>query len=138
MMLADFSTKPVLAHLATIMPDGSPHVTPVWFDFADGKIGVNSVRGWVKARNMARDARVALSIVDPDDPGRHVEIRGLVTRIAEDGAVAHNNGLTRKYTGLDVYPWDKPGDVHVLHEIEPVAVYFRRENSRRTRSGLFR
>lgn len=114
--------KAPLAYLATIMPDGSPHVTPVWFDFADGKIRVNTVRGRVKERNMARDARVALSIVDPDDSDRHIQLRGVVNRMTEVGAIAHNNALTRKYLGLDVYPYDKPGDIHVLVEIVPTAV----------------
>jgi PPOX class probable F420-dependent enzyme len=115
--------KKALAHLATLLPDGSPHVTPVWFDVCEGKIRVNIVRGRVKARNMLRDARVALSVADPDNPDRYIQIRGLVTRVTDDGAVMHNNALTRKYYGLDTYPWDKPGDVHVIFEIEPTAVH---------------
>ena len=115
--------KKALAHLATLLPDGAPHVTPVWFDVRDGKIRVNVVRGRVKARNMARDARVCLSIANPDDPDRYIHIRGLVTRMTEEGAVAHNDALSRKYYGLDVYPHDRPGDVHVLVEIDPVAVH---------------
>lgn len=114
--------KKALAHLATLLPDGSPHVTPVWFDVREGKIRVNVVKSRVKARNMLRDTRVALSVVDPDDPDRYIQVRGLVTRVTEEGAVAHNNELTRKYYGLDVYPWDNPGDVHVIYEIDPIAV----------------
>ena len=114
--------KKALAHLATLMADGSPHVTPVWFDVNEGKIRVNAVRGRVKARNMLRDARVCLSIADPGDANRYIHIRGRVIHVTEDGAVAHNNALTRKYLGLDVYPWDRPGDIHVLHEIEPLTV----------------
>ena len=114
--------KKALAHLATLLPDGSPHVTPVWFDVHEGRIRVNIVRGRVKARNMLRDARVALSIADPDDPDRYIQIRGLVTHVSYDAALMHNNSLTRKYYGLDTYPWDKPGDVHMMFEIEPTAV----------------
>ncbi|MGA3399254.1 MAG: PPOX class F420-dependent oxidoreductase [Acetobacteraceae bacterium] len=114
--------KAPLAYLATIMPDGSPHVTPVWFDFADGKMRINTVCGRVKERNMARDARVALSVVDPDDSDRHIQLRGVVNRMTEVGAIAHNNALARKYLGLDVYPYDKPGDIHVLVEIVPMAI----------------
>ena len=71
--------KKPLAHLATVMPDGSPQNTPVWFDFTDGKIRVNSALGRIKARNMRLGAKVALSIMDPDNPDRYVQLRGTVT-----------------------------------------------------------
>src|SRR5207253_4300596 len=81
------TTKKAFANLATVMPNGSPQVTPVWFDF-DGKyLRVNSARGRVKDKNMRHDPRVALSILDPDNPYRHLEIRGRVIKITEDGAV---------------------------------------------------
>ena len=90
---------------------------------AEGKIRVNTVRERIKARNMIRDPRVALSIADPDNPDRYLHIRGRVMRITEEGALAHNNALTRKYMGLEIYPHDRPGDVHVIYEIEPLAVH---------------
>src|SRR5690348_1245552 len=86
-----------LANLATLMPDGSPQVTPVWFDFADGKLRVNTARGRVKDRNMSRDKRVAVAIVDPANPYRHIQIRGEITRSSEDGADAHIDSLAKKY-----------------------------------------
>ncbi len=117
-----FGTKKAFAHLATIMADGSPQVTPVWFDYAGGKIRVNTARGRVKARNMALGARVALSILDPDNAYRYVQVRGTVTRVTEDGAVAHIDSLAKKYMGKDVYPYHRPQDVRVIYEIEPAAV----------------
>ena len=114
--------KKAFAHLATLMPDGSPQVTPVWFDFAGGKVRVNTARGRVKARNMVVDARVALSIQDPDNAYRYIQVRGTVSRVTEDGAVAHIDSLAKKYMGKDVYPFHNPKDVRVICEIEPVSV----------------
>src|SRR5437667_10582470 len=88
------TTKKAFVNLATVLPNGSPQVTPVWFDF-DGKyIRVNSARGRVKDKNMRRDPRVALSILDPDNPYRYLSIRGRVIKITETGAVEHINVLT--------------------------------------------
>jgi PPOX class probable F420-dependent enzyme len=114
--------KKAFAHLATLMPDGSPQVTPVWFDTADGRVRVNTARGRVKARNMDAGARVALSILDPDNAYRYVQIRGRVTRVTEEGARAHIDSLAKKYLGKDVYPWHREGEVRIICEIEPVAV----------------
>jgi PPOX class probable F420-dependent enzyme len=114
--------KKAFAHLATIMPDGTPQVTPVWFDFADGAIRVNSARGRVKDRNMKKGAPVALSILDPDNAYRYLQIRGRVRKVTEEGASAHIDSLAKKYIGQDKYPWSKPGDVRVIYEIEPVRV----------------
>ncbi len=101
------------------MPNGSPQVTPVWFDF-DGKyIRVNSARGRVKDKNMRRDPRVALSILDPDNPYRYLSIRGRVIKITETGAVEHINALARKYRGMDIYRSPRPDEVRVLYVIEP-------------------
>jgi PPOX class probable F420-dependent enzyme len=109
------------AHLATQMPDGSPQVTPVWFDY-DGKIiRVNSAKGRVKVRNMQVGSPVALSIMDPDNPYRYVQVRGRVRRVTEEGADAHIDSLARKYLGQDKYPFAQPGEVRVLYEIEPTA-----------------
>jgi PPOX class probable F420-dependent enzyme len=113
------TTKKAFAHLATVMPNGSPQVTPVWFDF-DGKyIRVNSARGRVKDKNMRRDPRVALSILDPDNPYRYLTIRGRVVGITEDGAVAHINALAKKYRGVETYRSRSPGEVRVMYVIEP-------------------
>lgn len=114
--------KKTFAHLATVMPDGSPQVTPVWVDYKDGKIRVNSAKGRVKTRNMREGARVALSILDPENPYRHIQVRGRVTRATEEGANAHIDALAKKYLGEDKYPFAQPGEVRVLYEIEPVSV----------------
>jgi hypothetical protein len=114
--------KKAFAHLATLMPDGTPQVTPVWFDYRDGAIRVNSARGRVKDRNMKEGAAVALSILDPDNAYRYLQIRGKVRKVTEDGAVAHIDKLAKKYIGQDKYPWSKPGDVRVIYEIEPARV----------------
>ena len=116
------TVKKAFASLATIMPDGSPQVTPVWFDYTNGRIRVNTAKGRVKARNMEEGSRVALSILDPDNPYRYVQIRGVVVHVTEDGAIAHINSLTKKYMNKDVYPWHNPKDVREIFEIEPRSV----------------
>ncbi|HVZ10560.1 PPOX class F420-dependent oxidoreductase [Rhodopila sp.] len=115
--------KKALAHLATIQPDGSPQVTPVWFDYTNGTVRVNTAKGRVKARNMSEGSKVALSIVDPDNPYRHIQIRGTVTKETTNGAVAHIDSLAKKYLGKDTYPWHNPKDVRVMYEITPAAVH---------------
>jgi PPOX class probable F420-dependent enzyme len=110
-----------LANLATLMSDGSPQVTPVWFDFSDGRVRVNTARGRVKDRNMSRDGRVALVIVDPENPYRHIQIRGRVARSTEEGADAHIDSLAKKYLGKDKYPYRRPGEIRVIYEIEPTS-----------------
>jgi PPOX class probable F420-dependent enzyme len=114
--------KKALAQLATIMPDGSPQVTPVWFDYTDGRIRVNTAKGRVKARNMAEGSRVALSILDPDNAYRYLQVRGKVAHVTEAGASEHIDSLAKKYLGKDVYPWHNARDVRVIYEIEPLSV----------------
>jgi hypothetical protein len=112
--------KKAFAHLATIMPDGSPQVTPVWFDYTGGMIRVNTAKGRVKARNLREGVPVALSILDPDNPYRYIQIRGRVKRVVEEGADQHIDSLAKKYLGKDKYPWAQPGEVRVMYEIEPL------------------
>jgi len=114
-----FKQKKAFANLATVMPDGTPQVTPVWFDYTGDAIRVNTAKGRVKARNMAQGAPVALAIMDPDNPYRHVQVRGHVRRATEDGAAAHIDSLAKKYLGQDKYPYARPGEVRILVEIEP-------------------
>lgn len=113
--------KKAFAHLATVMPDGSPQVTPVWFDYQGGAIRVNTAKGRVKARNMKEGALVALSIMDPDNPYRHIQVRGRVRRATEAGADSHIDSLAKKYLGKDQYPWRRPGEVRLTVEIEPTS-----------------
>jgi PPOX class probable F420-dependent enzyme len=114
--------KTAFAELATVMPDGSPQVTPVWFDYVGGVIRVNSAKGRTKTRNMTLGARVALAVLDPDNPYRYLQVRGTVTRVSEQGAGAHIDALAKKYLGKDQYPWSAPGEVRVTFEITPSAV----------------
>ena len=113
--------KKGFAHLATVMPDGTPQVTPVWFDYADGAIRVNTAKGRVKARNMKEGAPVALAIMDPDNAYRYIQIRGRVRRVTENGADHHIDSLAKKYLGKDKYPFAQPGEVRIMYEIEPRA-----------------
>src|SRR2546423_13902537 len=85
--------KKAFANLATIMPDGTPQVPPVWFDYTGGMIRVNTAKGRVKARNLREGAPVALSIMDPDNAYRYIQIRGQVKRGVVAGADQHINSL---------------------------------------------
>lgn len=110
--------KKSFAQLATLMPDGTPQVTPVWFDFTNGKIRVNTARGRVKDKNMKPGAPVAIDIVDPENPYRHLALRGKVAAETENGADAHIDSLAMKYMGKDKYPFRQPGEVRVIYEID--------------------
>jgi PPOX class probable F420-dependent enzyme len=118
----DLITKKAFANLATVMPDGSPQVTPVWFDFDGSHIRVNSAKGRVKDRNMRRNAQVALAILDPENPYRYLAVRGQVEEITEAGADAHIDSLAKKYLGQDRYPYRQPGEVRVTYRIRPERV----------------
>ena len=118
----DLLTKKAFASLATVNASGSPQVTPVWFDTDGADIRVNTAKGRVKDRNLRRDGRVALSIVDPDQPYRYVQLQGRVVEVTEQGADAHIDALARKYLGLDVYPNRRPGEVRVIFRIRPERV----------------
>jgi PPOX class probable F420-dependent enzyme len=113
--------KKAFATLATAMPDGSPQVTPVWFDYSGGRVRVNTAKGRVKARNLKKGAPVALAIIDPDNPYRYIQIRGRVERVTEQGADQHIDSLARKYLGKDKYPNAAPGEVRLMCEIEPTS-----------------
>jgi PPOX class probable F420-dependent enzyme len=113
--------KKALANVATVMSDGSPQVTPVWFDFVDGMVRVNTAKGRVKARTMTQGAKVALAIVDPDNPYRYIQVRGVVAKVTEEGADTHIDSLAKKYLDKDKYPYAQPGEVRMMFEIEPQA-----------------
>lgn len=118
----DLFEKRTFAHLATLMPDGSPQVTPVWCDYDGTYVFVNSAKGRVKDRNMRRNDRVALAIVDPENPYRHLALRGKVAEITEEGADAHIDRLAKKYLGKDKYPFRRPGEIRVIYKIRPERV----------------
>jgi len=117
--LKDLFEKKAFAHLATVMPDGSPQVTPVWCDYDGTHVLVNTAKGRVKDKNMRRNNKVALDLLDPDDPYRYLAIRGVVVEITEQGADAHIDKMAKKYLGSDRYPYRKPGEVRVLCRIRP-------------------
>ncbi len=113
--------KITFAHVATVGADGAPQVTPIWFDRAGETIRINTAKGRVKARNLPEGAKVALSILDPDNAYRYIQIRGRVKRVTEEGADAHIDSLAKKYMGKDVYPFRQAGEVRLLIEIEPTS-----------------
>ena len=114
----DLFQKPAFAHLTTLMPDGSPQVSPVWCELDGAHVVINSAKGRQKDRNMRRDARVALAISDPANPYRYLQVRGQVDAITESGADAHIDKLSHKYMGKD-YPFRAPGEVRVIYRIRP-------------------
>jgi PPOX class probable F420-dependent enzyme len=115
----DLFDKKAFANLATLMPDGTPQVTPVWVDFDGSHVLVNSARGRQKDKNMKRNPAVSLALSDPENPYRYLEVRGRVTEITEEGASEHIDKMAKKYMGVDKYPGRQPGEVRVLYKIEP-------------------
>ena len=115
----DLFNKKAFASLTTLMPDGSPQTTPVWVDVDGDYVIFNSAKGRQKDRNVRRDPRVAMAIVDPDNPYRYLEIRGKVAEITEQGADTHIDKMAKKYLGQDKYPYRQPGEVRVLYKIRP-------------------
>jgi len=120
---SDLFQKKAFAQLATLMSDGSPQVTPVWFEFDGKHVVINSAKGRTKDKNMRRNPIVALSIQDPDNPYRHLSLKGKVVEITEKGADSHIDKLSKKYTGKDVYPNRRPGEVRVIYKIMPEKVF---------------
>jgi PPOX class probable F420-dependent enzyme len=115
----DLFNKRAFANLSTLMPDGRPQVTPVWCDLEGNLVIFNSAKGRQKDKNVRRDPRVALAIVDPENPYRYLEIRGKVVEITERGADEHIDKLAKKYLDVDKYPYRQPGEVRVIYKIQP-------------------
>ncbi|MHB8602987.1 MAG: PPOX class F420-dependent oxidoreductase [Nitrosotalea sp.] len=112
-----------LAFVATLMKNDSPQITPVWIDLVDGIILVNTAEGRVKQRNVSRDPRVAISIVDRNNPYHMVTIRGKVIEQTTDGADKHIDRMAKKYLGVDKYPFAAPGEKRILLKIEPLKIF---------------
>ncbi len=119
---ADLFQKKAFASLATINADGSPQVTPVWCDWDGQHLLVNTAKGRRKDRNMRREPRVSLAILDPDNPYRYLEVRGKVVEVTEQGADDHINRMAKKYLDVDQYPYRQPGEVRVLYKVQPERV----------------
>jgi PPOX class probable F420-dependent enzyme len=116
---ADLFQKKAFAHLVTLMPAGDPQVTPVWVDYDGHHVLINTAQGRQKDKNLQRDGRVALSILDPDNPYRYLEVRGKVTGRTLSGADQHIDAMAKKYLGKDKYPFRQPDEVRVIYMIEP-------------------
>jgi PPOX class probable F420-dependent enzyme len=114
--------KRSIGNVATLMSDGSPHVTPVWVDLDGDVILVNTLDARLKARNVRRDPRVGISVPDPDNPTVALIVRG-TAELTADGATEHADKLAQKYLGEDVFPYHQPGDVRVLIRIRPERVF---------------
>jgi PPOX class probable F420-dependent enzyme len=119
----DLFKKRAFASLATLMPNGDVQVTPVWVDVDNGNLLFNSARGRLKDKNVRRDPRVTLTLIDPDNPYRYLEVRGRVVDITEKGAAQHIDKLAKKYLGVDKYPYAQPGEVRVLYRVKPEHVH---------------
>ncbi|MEN6571816.1 MAG: PPOX class F420-dependent oxidoreductase [Anaerolineaceae bacterium] len=117
----DLFQKKAFGHLATLMPDGTPQISPVWVDYDGRFLLVNSVKGRQKDRNIRRDGHVALEIQDPDNPYRYMLVRGLVIEVTMKGAEEHIDKLSLHYRGIP-YPFKDPNQPRVIYKIEPLAV----------------
>ena len=113
--------KPVFVHLATVMADGTPQATPVWVDTDGTAVLINTAKGRTKARNIARNPHVAISVTDDQDPYHMVEIRGRA-ELVEEGAEEHIDALAKKYLNVDKYPYRQPGEQRVIVRIFPESV----------------
>ena len=112
-------SEPNIVHLATVMPDGSPQVSPIWAHVEDGLIEFNTAGGRVKEQNMRRDPRVAFSVANRDDPYERACVRGRVVEMIEgDEARTHIDKMAKKYLGTDEYPWYK-GETRIIVRVEP-------------------
>lgn len=116
---ADLLDSTALAHVATIGPKGEPQNNPVWFGWDGEHIRFSQTKIRQKYKNVQRDARVALSIVDPANPYRYLEVRGTVERIDEDPDRAFINAMAQKYLNQEEYPWHQEGDERVIIVIRP-------------------
>lgn len=115
----DLFDKKVFAGLATLMPNGSPQVTPVWIDYDGENVVFNTAVGRQKDKNLQADGRVSLALTDPENPYRYLEVRGTVVERTTEGADDHINKMAKKYLGQDVYPFRQPGEVRVIYKIKP-------------------
>ena len=115
----DLLESTALVHVATLGPNGEPQNTPVWFGWDGERIKISQTKTRQKYRNVHREPRIALSIVDPDNPYRYLEVRGVVDGIEEDPDNDFINEMAKKYMGVDVYPMHQPGDERVVLYVRP-------------------
>ena len=115
----DLLEKTVVAHLATTRPDGSLQSNPVWFEWDGQSIKISQTRARQKMRNLEHDPHVALSMTDPDNPYRYLEVRGLVEKVEDDVDRAFIDHLAERYMGKRPYPYHQPKDERVIVHIRP-------------------
>ena len=115
--------EPNLVFIATVMKDGSPQLSPVWADFKDEHVLVNTAEGRIKHKNVLRDPRVAISVVNHNNPLDMTTIRGKVIDIIPDYEYKHANKLTKKYMGKEKYPFKQPGEKRIIFKILPEKVF---------------
>jgi PPOX class probable F420-dependent enzyme len=115
----DLLDSTALADVATIGPKGEPQNNPVWFDWDGQHLKFSQTTKRQKYRNLKREPRVAISIVDPANPYRYIEIRGRVVRVDEDPNFAFIDKMAKKYIDQEKYPWHQPGDERVVVVVEP-------------------
>lgn len=119
--LMDLFCRPIVATLGTVMPDGHPQLTPVWVDYDGEHVIVNTARGRQKDRNMQRNARVTLLLIDPENPYHWAELRGCIAESTEEGAFAMIKKLALKYRGKEEYDLP-PGEVRVTYKVALIRV----------------
>ena len=117
----DLLESKALANVATIGPDGAPQVNPVWFGWDGEKVRFSQTTMRQKAKNLERDPRIALSIVDPANPYRYLEIRGKVVGVEQDPDRSFINSMAKKYMDQDVYPWARDEEIRIVIVVEPTA-----------------
>ncbi len=116
---SDILETNALAHIATIGPQGEPQNNPVWFGWDGTHVLFSQTKGRQKYHNLQRNPHVAISIVDPQNPYRYLEIRGKIVRIDEDPNLDFINSMAKKYMGVDKYPNHQPGDERVVMVVAP-------------------
>ncbi len=115
----DLLDTTALAHIATLGPNGEPQNNPVWFDFDGDRIKFSQTKTRQKYRNIQREPRIALSIVDPENPYKYLEIRGTVDQVEEDPDLEFINAMAKKYLGVEEYPYHQPGDERIVLYVRP-------------------
>lgn len=110
--------KPAFGHVATLGPDGAPQVSPVWVDWDGEFLSFSQTTTRQKLKNIARDARVAVSVLDPDNPYMYVEVRGVVDRVDEDPDKSFIDRMAHKYLGTP-YPWHSDEERRVVVRVRP-------------------
>lgn len=112
-----------LVYIATLMSDGSPQLSPVWANYEDGYIMINTAEGRIKHKNVLRDSRVAVSVVSKDNPLDMTTIRGVVEEMIPDYEYKHADRLTKQYMGREHYPFKRDDEKRIILKIKPHKVF---------------